>query len=176
MARLTDVEEIASLVSIATEAMCGAKFAPWDPLARGESLSGRMVLMAMEGPRPIRIALACDARGARALAASMFQCTPDETTPARIDDAIRELLNVVAGQVQRKLKIDQRLGIPRPTTMAELAEEGGPGINDAVLLRSHGNVDLRLWIFEKNAAAPAALQGSGRGSFRSLIKRLIPRA
>lgn len=173
--RLTDVEEIAGLVSIATEAMCGAKFAPWDPLARGESLSGRMVVMAMAGARPIRIALACDSRGSRALAAAMFRCAPADATPEQIDDAIRELLNVVAGQVQRKLKIDQSLGMPQPTTMAALAEEGGPGIRDAVLLRSQGNVDLRLWIFEKAPAAPAAVRERGQGSFRSLINRIVPR-
>jgi len=169
--RLTDVDEIAVLVSNVTEAMCGAKFAPWDPLARGESLSGRMVLMPLIGPRPIRIALACDGRGSRALAAAMFHCAPAEITPGRIDDAIRELLNVVAGQVQRKLRIDQALGMPRSTTLAEL---GGPGIQDAVLLRSQGDVDIRLWIFEEGDASESRSQAPIRSRFRTLIKRFVP--
>lgn len=169
--RLTDVDEIAKVVSAVTEVMCGASFAPWDPLARGESLSGRMVLMPMLGPRPIRIALACDARGSRALASAMFHCAPTEVTPAQIDDAIRELLNVVAGQVQRTLRIDQALGLPRPTTLAEL---GGPGIQDAVLLRSRGDVDIRLWIFEEGLAGASAGPAPIRSRFRSLIKRFVP--
>jgi hypothetical protein len=169
--RLTDVEEIAGVVSAVTEVMCGATFAPWDPLARGESLSGRMVLLPMLGPRPIRIALACDARGSRALAAAMFHCAPTEVSQAQIDDAIRELLNVVAGQVQRKLRIDQALGMPRPTTLAEL---GGPGIQDSVLLRSHGDVDIRLWIFEEGRVAKPLEPAPLRTRFRSLIKRFVP--
>jgi hypothetical protein len=171
--RLTDIDEIAKLVSGVTETMCGARFAAWDPLARGESLSGRMVLMSLVGPRPIRIALACDAQGSRALAAAMFQCAPAEVTPARIDDAIRELLNVVAGQVQRSVGINQPLGMPRPTTLAEL---GGPGIQDAVLLRSHGEVDIRLWIFEdmkSGTGGPGPEVAPARSRFRSLIKRLV---
>lgn len=177
MPHLTDVDEIALLVSAVTEVMCGATFAPWDPMARGESLSGRMVVLPMEGPRRIHIALACDSRGSRALASSMFGCPPAEVTPRQIDDAIRELLNVVAGQVQRKLKIDQPLGTPRPTNLAEMSEAAGVGIGDAVLLRSQGNVDIRLWIFEQ-AAAPSVDSAAvaSRGMFRSLIKRLVPRA
>jgi hypothetical protein len=101
----------------------------------------------------------------------MFHCPPADITPAQIDDAIRELLNVVAGQVQRKLRIDQALGMPRPTTLAEL---GGPGIEDAVLLRSQGDVDIRLWIFEEGSASEPRPQAPIRSRFRTLIKRLVP--
>ena len=174
MVRLTDVHEIAGLVSSVTEVMCGASFSPWDPLARGESLSGRMVLLPLIGPRAIRIALACDGRGGRALAVAMLHRQASEMTSRQIDDAIGEMLNAVAGQVQRLLSIDQPLGLPRPTTLAEL---GGPGTQDAVLLRSHGEVDLRLWIFEEGAAVdalPAVSQLPVRSRFRSLIRRLVP--
>lgn len=173
---LTDVDEIAAMVSAVTQVLCGARFAPWDPMARGESLSGRMVLLPMEGPRRIRIALACDARGSRALASAMFGCRPCDVVPRQIDDAIQELLNVVAGQVQRKLKIEQPLGMPRRTNLAELSEAAGVGIEDAVLLRSQGDVDIRLWIFEQHEPAPAvdAPAALGRSTFRSLIKRLRP--
>jgi hypothetical protein len=172
--RLIDAEEIAGVVSAVTEALCGATFEPWDPLARGESLSGRMILLPLIGPRPLRIALAFDARGRNALAAAMFKCAAVDITPALADDAIRELLNIVAGQVQRTLGINQPLGIPRPTTLAEL---GGPGAQDAVLLRSQGNADLRLWIFEegdtegKGEAHPQTF--AARLPFRSLIRRLL---
>ena len=174
MPRLTDVDEIAKLVSDVTEVMCGTTFAPLDPLARGESLSHRMVLLTLEGPRRIQIALACDSSGSRALAAAMYRCPLAAVTPAQIDDAIGELLNVVGGQIQRTLKIDQPLGTPRPTTLAELSQAGGVGIQDAILLRSQGNVDIRMWIYEQHDVSPQpAPADRGPRTFRSLIKRLI---
>ena len=168
--RLTDVEEIADVVSRVTETFCGATFESWDPLARGESLSGRILVMALEGPRPIRIALACDSRGGRLLAAAVFRIAHEAVTPQKIDDAITQLLSVVADQVQQVLGVHQPLGTPRPTTLAEL---GAAGTDDAVLLRSHGDVDLRLWILEEQPASTAAgAPGSVLSRFRSLVKRI----
>src|ERR1051325_8724129 len=98
MARLTDPREMAQLVSYVTDIMCGVTFVPSDPLARGESLCGRMVMVSLQGEPPIDIVLSCDAQGSSALTAAMCRCTPAEVTTAKTDDAIRELLNVVAGR------------------------------------------------------------------------------
>src|SRR5438876_6603706 len=136
MARLTDPLEMAKLVSDVTDVMCGVTFTPSDRLARGESLSGRMVILSLQGERPIEIVLSCDAQGGRALTAAMWHCPPEEVTPARVDDAIRELLNLVAGKVTRALDVKHTLTVPRNTTLAELAGIGGLDMNEAVLLRS----------------------------------------
>jgi hypothetical protein len=176
MADVLNAESLASLVTSVTEAMCEVKFNPWDPMARGESLAGKMVLLPLEGERKISIVLAYDARGGRALASKLFRLTPDQLSSDLIDDAVRELLNMVAGQVSRSLKIDQRLGLPRPTNMAEIAAEGGPGAADSVLLRSEGQADLRLWIFERvehqvAGSAPSRIPVGKR--VKLLVKRLV---
>jgi hypothetical protein len=178
MADVLNAENLAALVSSVTETMCDVKFTPWDPMARGESLAGKMVMLPLEGERKINIVLAYDGRGGRALACKLFSCAPDTLTPEMVDDAVRELLNMVAGQVQRSLKVDQRLGLPRSTNMAEIAAEGGPGASDSVLLRSAGNADLRLWIFERvahggeQASSPAAKVPVAK-RVKLLVRRLV---
>ena len=173
MADVLNAENLASLVSAVTETMCATKFSPWDPMARGESLAGKMVMLPLEGKRKIKIVLAYDGRGGRALAAKLFAMAPDKLTPELVDDAVHELLNMVAGQVSRCLKIDQRLGLPRKTNMAEIAAEGGPETSDAILLRSEGNADLRLWVFERVDAAAGPAKAPIAGRVRSLVKRLV---
>jgi hypothetical protein len=175
MAEVLNAENLATLVSAVTDAMCAVKFSPWDPMARGESLAGKMVLLPLEGERKISIVLAYDGRGGRALAAKLFACAPDTIAPEMIDDAVRELLNMVAGQVSRCLRIDQRLGLPRPTNMAEIAAEGGPGANDSVLLRSEGNADLRLWIFERVDHAKGEHGAVARVPMAKRVKLLVKR-
>lgn len=171
MADVLNAENLATLVSSVTETMCATKFSPWDSMARGESLAGKMVLLPLEGPRKINIVLAYDGRGGRALASKLFAMPPDNLSQDLVDDAVHELLNMVAGQVTRCLKIDQRLGLARTTTMAEIAAEGGPETGDSVLLRSEGNADLRLWIFERLDAAPAA--GATRMPVSKRVKLLV---
>jgi len=178
MADVLNAENLATLVSSVTEAMCATKFSPWDSMARGESLAGKMVMLPLEGQRKINIVLAYDSRGGRALASKLFRMPPENLTPDLVDDAVHELLNMVAGQVTRSLKIDQRLGLPRPTNMAEIAAEGGPETADSVLLRSEGNADLRLWIFERVDQAPAMAAAPRipvSKRVKLLVRKLVPR-
>jgi hypothetical protein len=180
---LPDARTLAALVSKVTDTMCGTSFVPaGDPLARGESLCGTMVLLPLLGERNISIVLACDARAGRALACSLLGSAANQITPDLVDEAVRELLNMIAGQVTAAMHIDQVLGLPRRTTLAEITLEGGLGMDDTVLLSSHGRIDLRLWIFERSPppAAPAATAGPvpeakpherRRSWLRSLLRR-----
>jgi hypothetical protein len=166
---LPSSESLAVLVSKVTETMCATSFQPEEPAARGDSLCGKMVMLPIEGPRDIRLVLAYDNRGATALATRMFGVPAGSVTGDLLDDAIRELLNMIGGQISTALSLDQTLGLPRPTNLAEMAQSGDTSAEDAVLLRSSGNVDLRLWILEK---APAE-GGRPAGSFRSLLSRSL---
>lgn len=92
-----------------------------------------------------------------------------------IDDAIAELLNMVAGQIQAELEIDQRLGLPRRTTLAELSKEGGVDFNDSILLTSEGLGDLKVWVFERTLPVESAPHAPSVGvKFRSLFRKLQP--
>jgi len=168
---LPDARELALLVSNVTGPMCGKTFAAADDRARGQSICGRMFLLPIQGKRDINIILSSDKAGSEALGAAMFGRPPQQLTRGMVDDAIAELLNMVAGQVQKHLKIDQPLGLPRSITLADLATAGGVGFSDSLLLTSSGIGDMKLWIYEraqdeKTAAAP------GGGFVRSLFRKL----
>jgi hypothetical protein len=168
---LPDAPALARLVSNVTGPMCGKTFAPASEHARGQSICGRMFLLPLQGKRDINIILSSDAAGSEALGAAMFGRPPQQLTRQMVDDAIRELLNMVAGQVQKHLKIDQPLGLPRPISLAELTAAVGVGFSDALLLTSSGIGDMKLWIFErthdeKTVTAP------GGGFVRSLFRKL----
>jgi hypothetical protein len=165
------------MVSSVTGTMCGTIFEPADSSTRGESICGQMVLLPIEGVRHVSVLLACDVAGGRTLAAAMFGMERAEVTPDLADDAMRELLNMVAGQVTRALRLDAALGLPCVTTLAELAKQGGIGIEDGVLLRSTGKVDLRLWIFERASHASSEPEAAAKGGlFRSLLRVISPRS
>ncbi|MBC8133460.1 MAG: chemotaxis protein CheX [Deltaproteobacteria bacterium] len=176
MPNFADADDLAKLVSSVTETMCATTFVPSDPLARGESLCGRMILLPMHGERQVNVLLACDGGGRRALAGAFFGMPPNETTEDVAEDAIRELLNMVAGQVSRALGLDLTLGLPRVATLAELGQNGGQ-IQDGVLLRSKGRIDLRLWIFEVLPSNVSEQKNVGKaGLFKSLLRVFTPGA
>jgi hypothetical protein len=170
--KLPDASSLAQMVSSITEMMCGTKFVPADDLARGGSICGRMVLLPIKGARDISVILASDSGGSRALGAALFGCPADQLTGAMIDDAISELLNMVAGQLQRAMELDQPLGLPRPTSLGEIADNSGVGFNDSILLTSEGLMDLKLWIIEKKAPVESVAPSRNAGAFRSLIRKV----
>lgn len=149
ISKLPGPEDLAVLVSNVTSTMCGTTFVPDDPLARGESLCGQMVMIPLIGEGKITVVVSSDARGSRSLGAAFLGCARQLLTQQMIDDTIAELLNMVAGQISAALGYTHSLGLPRRTNLAEIAAGDGSGFDDAVLLRSEGQVDLRLWILQR---------------------------
>jgi hypothetical protein len=98
-------------VSRVTTTMLGKKFRPIDPATPVERW--RTVLLAIPGARPLTVALASDRAGCAALASAMLGMAADDLDVAMIDDFLRELLNMTAGQIKLELALDQALGLPR---------------------------------------------------------------
>ncbi|MCX5746752.1 MAG: chemotaxis protein CheX [Proteobacteria bacterium] len=73
----------------------------------------RTALLQIPGARPVTIALSSDRGGCAALAAAMLGMEEDELDLAMIDDFLRELVNMTAGQIKSELSLDQALGLPR---------------------------------------------------------------
>ena len=73
----------------------------------------RTVALPIPGARPMTVALSSDRRGCAALAAAMLGMDEDELGVDMIDDFMRELLNMTAGQIKVELSLDQALGLPR---------------------------------------------------------------
>jgi len=73
----------------------------------------RTVALPIPGKRPVTVALSSDRRGCSALASAMLGLDADGLDVAMIDDFMRELVNMTAGQIKRELALDQALGLPR---------------------------------------------------------------
>ena len=87
-----------------------------------------------------------------------------------VDDAIAELLNMVAAQISNALGSKHQLGLPSRTTLPEIAAGGGLRLDDAALMHSEGAIDLGLWILE--GPAPSDKKAEAAGGFRSLLRKI----
>lgn len=91
--------------------MLGKQFRAIDPATPVERW--RTVVLPIPGVRPVTIALSSDRRGCAALASAMLGMDEASIDLSMIDDFMRELLNMTAGQLKRELSLDQALGLPR---------------------------------------------------------------
>jgi len=130
-----------------------------------------MAMLQLNGERSFTVVVSSDSRGSRALGSAFFGCADADLTQIMIDDAIAELLNMVAGQISSTMHLNLALGLPHTTTLAEIIASGGEGVADAALFRSEGKVDLWLWVFENHPRAGATPR---KTTFRSILKRLMP--
>jgi hypothetical protein len=74
----------------------------------------RTAMLPIPGSKPIIVALSSDKQGCSALAAAMLCMGEDELEIGMIDDFLRELLNMTAGQLKRDLALNQQaLGLPK---------------------------------------------------------------
>jgi hypothetical protein len=172
MSTLPEPGVLARMISNVTSSMCATYFVPGDPLARGESLCGQMAMIPLIGKRSFAVVVSSDMRGGRALGGAFFGCDEKDLTQAMVDDSISELLNMVAGQISAALQMDLQLGLPRRTTLAEIIAASGSGVDNAVLFRSEGKVDLWLWVFETHAALDK--NAPPPSTFRSILNRIRP--
>ena len=74
-----------------------------------------MVMISLRGNPNIVVVVASDTRGGRALGAAFFGKKPTEVTQQMVDDAIAELLNMVAAQISNALGSKHQLGLPADT-------------------------------------------------------------
>jgi hypothetical protein len=174
MSKLPNLETLATLVSNVTRTMCGVVFVPGDAMARGESICRQMVMIPLYGDPNITVVVSSDTQGSRALGAAFFGRKPAEVTPQMINDAIAELLNMVAAQISTALGSSHTLGLPTRTNLTEIAAGGGLRLADAALLHSEGAIDLGLWILESAGLTEAARPTAPApvGAIRSLLRKI----
>jgi hypothetical protein len=73
----------------------------------------RTVALPIPGKRPVTVAMSSDRRGCAALASTMLGMAEDDLGVDMIDDFMRELVNMTAGQIKSELSLDQALGLPK---------------------------------------------------------------
>lgn len=113
MSQLLQPDRVAQSVSRVTTRMLGLTFRPaisTMPIERW-----RTVALSIPGKRPVTVALSSDRRGCAALASAMIGIAEDDLAVDMIDDFMRELVNMTAGQIKTELSLDQALGLPKIT-------------------------------------------------------------
>lgn len=101
---------IATSLSRVTSTMLGRTF---EVTTREAPDRWRTVVLSIAGAKPVTVALASDRAGCAALAAAMLMIDEEELELQMIDDFMRELVNMTAGQIKCELALDQALGLPR---------------------------------------------------------------
>ncbi len=147
MAELPSSETLARLVSNITRTMFGMSFMlaaqERDGLPWLDAQPWRTLCLPIPGGRPLTVLIATDQQGALALGGAMFSCPPNEVDRAMVDDALGELVNIIAGQIKIALGLDQALGLPRVL-------EGAAGVEGTQAWRSAtlegGSNKVMVWV------------------------------
>ena len=111
MSELIPSDRLARSVSRVTATMLGRTFRIIVPAAPVELW--RTVVLPIPGKRPVTVALSSDRSGCAALASARLGMDEDDIGVDMIDDFMRELLNMTAGQIKLELALDQALGLPK---------------------------------------------------------------
>jgi hypothetical protein len=143
---LPSADALAKLVSKVTGTMCGITFEPSNEHHPSADLCWRVASLPIRGKRPLRVAMCSTEAAGKALGAAMFQCPAADLDSTMIDDALRELLNMAAGQISAAMKLEQALGLPEVIGGSELPEKIQRAIAEGVVLRGAGDLGLIIWI------------------------------
>jgi Chemotaxis phosphatase CheX len=145
---LPDAKSLAVLVSNVTQTMCGVSFSPEERQARPKDLAWRVCTLGIAGQRPIRVVLTSDEAGATALGAALLGFPAEKLGTEMIEDSLKELLNMAAGQIMRALSLDQALGLPKLATRIESEAIWEEAIDKGIVLRSNSDLSMLIWITE----------------------------
>jgi Chemotaxis phosphatase CheX len=104
--------DVPSIVSNVTHTMCGMSFQASNA-GEDDLEPWCAVELALKDGHRLCVALASDEIGCRTLAARMFQCETSSLDGGMVEDTMRELSNIVAGQIKRALGIDEALALPQ---------------------------------------------------------------
>jgi hypothetical protein len=122
MSRLLLPEELALLVSYVFEVMLtlrcelvGTRSLPEGATLkeRLQALSWRTAVLPIGGTRPLTVVLSSNEHGCLSLGAALFACDKGAVDQEMIDDTLRELVNMIGGQVRSAIAKDQSLGLAR---------------------------------------------------------------
>jgi hypothetical protein len=137
-------EKLAALVSNVTQTMCGLSFSPTGTFPAFNP-HWRTAALTIEGPKPVMVALSADPESCSAIGEAMFGCPADELEPGVIEDVLRELVNMTAGQVKQALSMDDALGLPSMMTEIDVMQVLDRPTGSNTSLKA-GGVKLVLWV------------------------------
>ena len=156
MSRLPSPEDLAKLVSYVFDVMLTLRceLVGRRPVRDGETardrlqgLAWRTAVLPIDGTQPLTVALSSDERGCLALGAALFACAQTSVDSEMIDDTLRELVNMIGGQVRSAVAKEHSLGLARIDTSFNFAANRCPDSlpHECVVLRA-GSVELAVQV------------------------------
>lgn len=132
---MSEVLDSDTLAAIASEAAAAMFSIDLEPLSETDSRSishrgRRAVLLRLMGAPEIMLALVADSEAGAMLASSIFEVAPEDADGAMVDDSLRELANIFAGQVKSMVAPEHHIGLPRvQSDSASLANREWHGVS-----------------------------------------------
>lgn len=126
MNELPTPETLATVVDETTQAMYGV------PVSYAGDCNSTLPVADPRAPtvivpligNPLYIITAhADHLGGPSLASAMFSCPPDEANPEMVEDSLRELCNIVAGQVKSLVAPEHEIGLPSRLTDSDTLKD-----------------------------------------------------
>jgi hypothetical protein len=156
MSHLPSPEDLSLLVSYVFEVMLTLRCelvgkrngVESEPLRdRLQDLAWRTAVLPIAGTRPLTVVLSSDQQGCLSLGAALFACDKSSVDQEMIDDTLRELVNMIGGQVRSAVAKEHSLGLARIDTSFNFAENRCPDSlpHECVVLRA-GSVELAVQV------------------------------
>jgi hypothetical protein len=159
MSRLPSPEDLAKFVSYVLDVMLTLRceLVGRRPSRDGDAtrdhlngLAWRTAVLQINGHRPMTVALSSDEQGCLALGAALFSCAKTAVDLEMIDDTLRELVNMIAGQVRSAVAKDHALGLARIDVSGHMNGTNGHSNGskqECVVLRA-GTFELAVQVSE----------------------------
>jgi hypothetical protein len=155
MRPIPSAEALTGLVSYVFETMltlrCERITGP--ALLQCPPLSWRTALLPIVGNRPLTVALSSDQQGCLSLGAALFACEVASVDQEMVDDTLRELVNMIAGQVRTAVAGDQSLGLARIDSAFEPSMPPATPVHGRVVL-SAGPLRIAVHVMEDGPTYP----------------------
>jgi hypothetical protein len=105
---------LANMVSETTQMMFGISlvFGGDCPPGLPDVGDGHTIIVPLIGDPLYLVTAKSSAVGGLALATMMFECAPGEANAAMIEDSLRELTNILAGQLKSFIAQEHQIGLP----------------------------------------------------------------
>ncbi|MHC4375376.1 MAG: chemotaxis protein CheX [Planctomycetota bacterium] len=118
------MEGIEADIFLVIQSVCGATLGlevdgPDGSTAGTELGKAIGALVEISGDAPASLLLECSEDMAKAAASALFVKEPEDLTPRDLQDAVSELVNIIAGNVRALVSTGSQLGIPQPATDIE---------------------------------------------------------
>ncbi len=132
------------MVNSVTTSMMNLKFA----LAKGPTLRApfRRAVLPIPGSTPVSVVVTSDKQSCEKLGARLFMVSATAVDVAMMEDTLREIANITAGQVKRAMSLDQALGLPKIVTGEETWSTSINGSQSITLRAAEADVELEVQI------------------------------